>query len=169
MSSHLDFSLRLSTELKFLTTDPGVQSYFQYESSGQDEELKQFCIYGYLLPRTEPYKRGSYKVRIILPPQFPFISPMLDLLTYIYHPTVNDDVSKPAFCCRCCAFEFKPAFRIKGFIKYYVDVIDRPDLFYMNCTYNCKARELYDRNKVGYETKALEMVTDIRVHVQINQ
>jgi ubiquitin-protein ligase len=55
---------RVITELKILTMDPDVQSYFYYESSSADKESKCFIIYGYLLPRTEPYKSGAYKVRI---------------------------------------------------------------------------------------------------------
>ena len=101
---------RVMTELKILTRHLNVQSYFSYESSGPDQQSNCFCIYGYLLPRTEPYKYGAYRIRIVLSAEFPFRSPILQLLTYIYHSAINNDTSNPSFCIKCsdifCGFDF---------------------------------------------------------------
>ncbi|CAF3058095.1 unnamed protein product [Rotaria sp. Silwood2] len=158
MSAYSMFLKRLASELKDLTENPEVQSYFQYENSGNDEELKQFCIFGYLLPRTEPYKYGSYKVRIIVSSEFPFKTPSVQLLTYIYHPAVNDDVSKPYFCTACDCSEWMPSFRISRLIKYFVNVIDQPEANKTYCLMNAKAKELFDQNRAEYIEKALAMV-----------
>jgi len=151
-------NLRLLKELKILTEDANVRSYFHYESSELDEQSNRFCIYGYILPQSEPYNRGSYRVRITLPSEFPFKPPELELLTYIYHPAINKDNSKLTFCSACCTFQWEVAFRIRDFIKQYVDMIDRRDIVYTACTYNYEARELYNRNYVAYENKVLAMV-----------
>lgn len=156
------FINRLSMQLKMLTTDADVQSYFHYEGSKEDEDLKQFCIYGYLLPNSEPYKNGSYRVRIILSPEFPFKPPDLQLLTYIYHPAIQDDELQLSFCNTCCSFEFKPGIYIyiyiSDLIKHHVDVIDQRDFIYKTCTFNYNARELYNQDKVRYEEEVLKMV-----------
>jgi ubiquitin-protein ligase len=150
---------RVITELKILQTDSDVQSYFHYESSGKDEQLKQFCIYGYLLPRSEPYKNGSFKVRIPLPAEFPFRSPALELLTYIYHPAIDDDISRPAFCNKCPHVYWSVGSRISRWLEHYVNVIDQPDTTHgMYCVRNIAAEELYNQNKVEYVQKALAMI-----------
>jgi ubiquitin-protein ligase len=81
---------RLMKELELLTTDSNVQSYFHYENFSLDEESKNYYIYGYLLPRLEPHKYGSYKVCIIIRRDFPFHVPYVRLLTYFYHPVVSN-------------------------------------------------------------------------------
>jgi ubiquitin-protein ligase len=154
---------RLLKELKILTEDANVRSYFHYESSGQDERSNRFCIYGRILPRSEPYNRGSYRVRIVLSSAFPFALPELELLTYIYHPAINKNNSKLTFCSACCTFQWEAAFRIRDFIKQYVDMIDRRDIVYTACTYNYEARELYNRNYVAYENKVLAMVQEYSI------
>jgi ubiquitin-protein ligase len=151
---------RLSEELKILTEDADVRSYFHYESSGLDETSNKFCIYGYLLPQSEPYKRGSYRVRIVLPTGFPSEPPDLHLLTYIYHPAIQEDNSKLTFCNTCCSFKWRAGFRIRDLIKQYVYMIDRRDLVYTACTHNSEARELYKRDYVAYENKVLAMVQE---------
>jgi len=151
---------RLLMELKILKEDADVQSYFHYESSGLDKTSKKFCIYGYLLPQSEPYNRGSYRVRIVLPSNFPFEPPELELLTYIYHPVIKEDNSKLTFCSACCSFKWRPGFCIYDLIEQYVNMIDRRDLIYTACTYNHEARELRMRDYVQYENKVLAMVQE---------
>jgi ubiquitin-conjugating enzyme E2 D/E len=153
-------STRLLKELKILTEDAKVQSYFRFESSGQDAVSKKFCIYGYLLPRTEPYNHGAFKVRITLPEHFPYQPPELQLLTPIYHPAIQGDVSKPDFCCNCCSSTFGTGCGvIRDVIKFYVNIIDRPDHFHRICDYNPEARRLYQQNRARYEENAREMVS----------
>ena len=149
---------RVETELKILTINPDVQSYFYYESSGNDKQSKQFCIYGYLLPHREPYKHGSYKVRIILTKEFPFRSPILELLTYIYHPAIENNISTPRFC-KCSLAAWTVGVRISRWLEHYVNIIDRPDASpRMYCIRNEVAEKLYAEDKMKYEQKALTMV-----------
>jgi ubiquitin-conjugating enzyme E2 D/E len=150
---------RVLTELKILINHPDVRSYFYYESSGRDEESKRFCIYGYLLPRTELYKNGAYKVRITLPTEFPFRSPVLELLTYIYHPAVDNDISQPRFCNKCARVTWTLGTRISRWLEQYVNIIERPDVRHgMCCVGNTEAEELYHQNRDEYDKKALAMV-----------
>jgi ubiquitin-protein ligase len=161
------FSRRLLSELRILRENADVQSYFRFESSGQYEG--KFCIDGYLLPQSEPYRNGAFKVRITLTTYFPFQSPELQLLTPIYHPAVNEDMSRPEFCCKCCSFEdHRPTSRICDFIRSYVDVIDQPGRFCVCCDYNREARILYRENRTLYKARASEMVTRYAYPRQIN-
>jgi ubiquitin-protein ligase len=152
---------RLTTELKILTMDPDVQSYFYYENSGPDQELKCFVIYGYLLPRTKPYKYGAYRVRIIINSEFPFTPPVLDLLTCIYHPAINNDSLQPKFC-RCShRMVWTVGTRISQWIEQFVNIIDQPDTSYaygMYCISNPEAESLYLENREEYDRKAGAMV-----------
>jgi ubiquitin-protein ligase len=147
------------TELKILTMHPDVQSYFYYESSGIDKKTNKFHIYGYLLPRTEPYKYGAYRVCIILPTEFPFKPPILELLTYIYHPAIDNNISQPRFCKKCSCAIWSPGTRISQWLEQYVNIIEQPGA--PDCTYcirNFEAKNLYHQDRDQYEEKARAMV-----------
>jgi len=150
---------RLINELEILTTDPDVQSYFYYESSGIDKKTNKFSIYGYLLPRIEPYKHGAYKVCITLPAEFPFKRPILQLLTYIYHPAIDNNILQPRFCNKCYCVFWSPATRISQWLEHYVNIIERADASdYTYCVRNLEAKNLYLQNRDQYEEKARDMV-----------
>ena len=158
MSSQRPILKRILAEIKLLQTNAEVQSYFHYEKSENEENFKRFCIYGYLLPQTEPYKYGSYKVRITLPFEFPFKPPEMSLLTYIYHPAVTNDIHKPKFCTKCYNEQWQPCKRISQWIKCHIDVIDQPGDEKRYCLLYTEAYELYLNNLTEYNNKALEMV-----------
>jgi ubiquitin-protein ligase len=150
---------QLMTELKILIMHPDVQSYFYFESSGIDEKTNKFRIYGYLLPRTEPYKHGAYRVRITLPVEFPFKSPILELLTYIYHPAIDNDISQPRFCNKCSCATWSLGTHIGQWLEQYVKIIERPDAPHGTyCLRNPEAENLYHQNRDQYEQEALAMV-----------
>jgi ubiquitin-protein ligase len=145
-------------ELKILTENSDVKTYFQFQSSGNDKEVNRFCIYGYLLPRNKPYKHGSYKIRIILPLEFPLKSPQIQLLTYIYHPAIDKNISTPRFCTECCCGKWMPKNHINQWIERLVNVIDQPEASENYCVMNPAAKKLYARNTRRYGKKALAMV-----------
>ena len=147
---------RLLSELTILITNNDVQSYFRFESS--EPYGDKFSIIGYLLPQSEPYRNGEFRIRIIIPKEYPFESPKLQLLTFIYHPTVKDDISNPEFCPTCCCFRHRPISNISEFIKYYVDVIDGLYDGSMRCRNNLEACRLYHEDNPGYQAMAAEMV-----------
>lgn len=150
---------RVMTEIKILAIQSDVQSYFHYESSRRDKNSNNFCIYGYLLPRTEPYKHGAYKIRIILPIDFPYKKTILELLIYIYHPAIDNNILTPRFCNKCSGVRWKIGIHISDWLEQYVNIIERPDIRHgMFCIGNTEAEKLYDRNRVEYEQKALIMV-----------
>ncbi len=161
------FSRRLIKEMKILTENVDVQKYFRFESLKQDSG--KLCIYGYLLPQEEPYKNGAFKVRITLSTYFPCGPPELQLLTHLYHPAVNEDISKPEFCCTCCSVPFHiPTSYICDFIKYYIHIIDHPDSSCAGCTNNYEARRLYHEDKTRYIQRASERVTQYAYPREIN-
>ncbi|CAF1289734.1 unnamed protein product [Adineta steineri] len=139
--------------------DPDVASYFRYERSENDENLQQICIYGYLLPRTAPYKYGSYKVRITVPKEFPFRRPEMQLLTPIYHPAVKNNGSSSDYCSKCCKEQWSPATMFGRMIAFFVIAIDNPEDPECYCVMDPKAKQLYEQNRTEFEANALEMVT----------
>lgn len=146
------------TDIKRLTTDPYMQSYFHYESSGDEEKPYIFRLDGYLLPRTKPYKHGSVKVCIRFYPDHPFKTPDVQLLTYIYHPAVNNNVLRPVFCRECCCLKSLAIYTLNAFIHHLVCIIDDPDLLPVPCKWNSEARYLYNFNKGEYERKVSIMI-----------
>ena len=155
--SDVNPSKRLLMELKMLTTNLEVQSYFHYEGIENDKKLKRFVIYGYLLPRTEPYKYGSYKVRIELPVEFPFKNPKIYLLTYIYHPAIKESTDEQRFC-TCRYGQWNPFSHISQVIKHCINIIDRPENDNSYCVQHIEARQLYHENKIEYNQRAFDMV-----------
>lgn len=150
-------SKMLMRQLKELTQDPHVQSYFYYESSKEDHASKQFLISGYLLPQSEPYKYGSYKVLITIPADFPFRRPEMDLLTRIYHPAVNDSTRR-SYCSGCCNRQWSAALSISQMIELFVIAIDHPEDASTYCVMDHSAKRLFNQNRIQYEATALAMV-----------
>jgi hypothetical protein len=106
---------RLMTEINILTTHPDVQSYFHYDSSRNDKDL------------------GSFKVRILVPAEFSFRSLILELLTYIYHPAIDDNISGSEFCNKCPHVYWSVGSRISRWLKHPVNVIDHNQIRLMEC------------------------------------
>ncbi|CAF3867932.1 unnamed protein product [Adineta steineri] len=120
--------------------NPYVTSYFYYDGFKKDENDENIIIHGYLLPRTEPYKRGSYKVRITLCQKYPFKRPKMELLTIIYHPSVRINNQELLYCYGCCERLWMP-YETKCY-----------------CILNGEAMRLFGQDRSAYEAKALEMV-----------
>lgn len=158
MEQTLNLSKRLKHEMTSLTTNPRVQSYFQFESIEPGTDPNTFYIYGYLLPRIEPYKSGSFKVLITITSTFPFQPPNMNFLTKIYHPAIYDDVSKSEFHGGRCKTTWNPTTRIIDWLEQNVNIIDRPEDIQAYCLKNEQAKKLYDENKVEYNKKVLVMI-----------
>lgn len=160
MNTEVDPTKRILTEVYHLSQNSDVQSYFQYECSGTDVNSCDFRIYGYLLPRSEPYKHGSYKVCITLPAEFPLKSPDIQLLTYIYHPAIKGDASGPHISIKLKHNEWNPKKTIGEWLKTFVDMIDQPRV--NNDDYeilNQQAMDLYLHNRSKYNKMAMKMTS----------
>lgn len=164
-SSPLMTLKRIQKELPLLMADLEVSSYFLYESLEKvnNSPSEIYCIYGYLLPQTEPYKYGKFKVKIRLPSDYPFKPPQLLLLTRIFHPNIQTDTD-----CLSSQTEFQyfstlygnwsPAVTIAKWIKYHVDIIEHPMVNERSCPINGPAGNLYKQDREKYNKKVLELI-----------
>lgn len=49
-----------------------------------------FRWFALLMPTTPPYDQGAYNLQIDFPERYPFVPPILHILTKIYHPNINN-------------------------------------------------------------------------------
>lgn len=127
MASSSILNRRIQYEINKLTNDPDVKSYFHYEDLGYkgNDQNKIICIYGYILPQNFPYKYGSFKIKIKLPPEFPFRMPEIIFITPIYHlQTIRCGTELHGICCSECE-NWSPSKTLPQLIKTVVDRIDR--------------------------------------------
>jgi ubiquitin-protein ligase len=54
-----------------------------------DVSPKEHLIIGRILPKSDIFKEGAYKIEMKLPSDFPQNPPLVRFLTPIYHPNVN--------------------------------------------------------------------------------
>lgn len=43
-----------------------------------------------LMPYEPPYNKGAYKLDIVFPERYPFVPPILRVVTPVYHPNINE-------------------------------------------------------------------------------
>ncbi|CAF3033782.1 unnamed protein product [Rotaria sp. Silwood2] len=160
MVSPSNGSRRILSEINRLTNDPEVKSYFHYESSGYEnnDPSNRFVIYGYILPRTFPYKYGSFKVKIRLPDAFPFEMPEVVFVTQIYHlQTTHCGAELWGHCCVRCE-NWRPTTTVSELIKTVVDRIDQTDAAAVSNPRNFEAHSHYMRDNDDYWKTVMNMI-----------
>jgi hypothetical protein len=88
--------LRSNTTPKFiLDQTPFNEDGDEDESGGGAAAIsKDISIIGRILPDSEIYREGAYKIEMKLLPTYPFDPPEVRFLTPIYHPNVGQDGKK---------------------------------------------------------------------------
>lgn len=81
--------LRLKKELNNLTNDPGP-GISCWAIDDTLYELKALI----LGPEDSPYEQGMFTLSIAIPERYPFEPPRVRFDTPIYHPNIDQDVSR---------------------------------------------------------------------------
>lgn len=59
----------------------------QLLTAEKDNIFRWFAL---LMPSQPPYHMGAYNLQIDFPERYPFVPPILHILTKVYHPNIND-------------------------------------------------------------------------------
>ncbi|KAK4944295.1 hypothetical protein LTR66_014515 [Elasticomyces elasticus] len=106
-------------------------------------------------PEESVYAGGHFKLKLVLPTNYPFKPPVLSFETRIYHPNVTND-DKGSMCLGILrSDEWKPPNQIRAVLKMVRDILVTPDID--NAVEGAIA-ELYKSNRKWYDKQAKEWV-----------
>ncbi|KAK4991089.1 hypothetical protein LTR50_002019 [Elasticomyces elasticus] len=143
---------RIAKELADITTNPpeGTKVKLADESN--------IFIWEVLLdgPEESVYAQGGhFKLKLVLPTNYPFKPPVLSFETKIFHPNVTND-DKGSMCLGILrSDEWKPPNQIRAVLKMVRDILVTPDID--NAVEGAIA-ELYKSNRKWYDKQAKEWV-----------
>ncbi|CAF0980484.1 unnamed protein product [Didymodactylos carnosus] len=146
---------RITTEIRKLEA---VSSIFLIETTPVTQQEDK--ITGRVLPNSEPYSEGEYRIEINLPPDYPFKAPEVRFLTEIYHPDVELPDGK--ICLELLSVEkWLATTSVVDIVKAVVDMIDKPKLD--NPLNTVMALE-YKNNPAQFREKAAEYIKKYALH-----
>ncbi|CAF3942985.1 unnamed protein product [Rotaria sp. Silwood1] len=124
------------TRLKLLTK-PDASVKFILEKSPFDDEQDEECpqardeylIIGRVLPKSDIFKEGSYRIEMKLTAKYPMEPPEVRFLTPIYHPNIASDGK---FCYQLLnnASKWKNGTTLVEAVQTVVKHVDNPDADY---------------------------------------
>ncbi|KII60253.1 Ubiquitin-conjugating enzyme E2 L3 [Thelohanellus kitauei] len=114
-------SRRLKKDLEELAKDP-ISKNVKVKAS--DDNMYHWCLE--INPRSEPFRKYKFIVRMIFPTEYPFKPPKLCFETPIYHPNVNE---QGHFCLdSILPDQWKPATPAKRILTELLELIDSETL-----------------------------------------
>lgn len=119
---------------------------------GDTDKSQQEFFVKFLGPPDSPYEGGQWKLRVVLPENYPYKSPSIGFTNRIYHPNV-DEVSG-SVCLDVINQTWSPMFELKNVFETFLPQL----LLYPNPTdpLNPQAAELMIRNPDKYNEKVRE-------------
>ncbi|KAJ1309679.1 hypothetical protein OPQ81_006443 [Rhizoctonia solani] len=70
-----------------------------------------------------PYKKGTFKFKVELPPEYPFKAPIVTFQTKIYHPGINEEGQ---ICLPLLRDEWKPATSMSTVLSTILEKVNNP-------------------------------------------
>ncbi|CAF1187346.1 unnamed protein product [Rotaria sp. Silwood1] len=149
------------TRLKLLTK-PDAPVKFILEKTPFDDEEDEECpkvrdeylISGRILPNSNIFKDGAYRIEMKLIPRYPIEPPEVRFLTRIYHPNIASDGK---FCYQLLnnASKWTKGTTLAAAVQTVVKYVDNPDADY---AVNYEIGKEYMENRPEFNRKASEMV-----------
>lgn len=93
-----------------ISVDPNEDNYFEWNC------ILRGAVEG-------PYKGGTFRFKLTLPPSFPFKAPSVVFQTKIYHPGVNDEGQ---ICVPILRDEWKPSIKLSTVLGVIQEKVNNP-------------------------------------------
>ncbi|CAK9299343.1 unnamed protein product [Gordionus sp. m RMFG-2023] len=115
-------SRRLGKELIDLKNSSDIRKIF-HDIQVDDNNILVWR--GLVSPRNPPYNKGSFKIEINFPAEYPFKPPKINFKTKIYHPNIDE---KGQVCLPIISAEnWKPATKADQVVQSLVTLIEEPE------------------------------------------
>mmetsp|Transcript_9108 Transcript_9108/g.10122 ORF Transcript_9108/g.10122 Transcript_9108/m.10122 type:complete len:191 (+) Transcript_9108:112-684(+) len=124
-----------------------------YEVDVEGDQYTTLTVY-FPGPADSPYDGGVWRVRVNIPPAYPYKSPSIGFLNRIYHPNVDE--TSGSVCLDVINQTWSPMFDLVNIFDVFLPQL----LLYPNASdpLNGDAAALYMRSQEAYQRKVLDYV-----------
>eukprot|EP01088_Endostelium_zonatum_P014875 TRINITY_DN341_c0_g1_i1.p1 TRINITY_DN341_c0_g1~~TRINITY_DN341_c0_g1_i1.p1 ORF type:complete len:192 (-),score=39.72 TRINITY_DN341_c0_g1_i1:166-741(-) len=124
-----------------------------YEVSMNGDSITEFHV-KFKGPKDSPYEKGVWRVRVELPPTYPYKSPSIGFSNKIYHPNVDE--GSGSVCLDVINQTWSPMFDLKNIFEVFLPQL----LLYPNPTdpLNSEAASLMLKDEEGFKNKVRDYV-----------
>jgi len=153
LSLYSAFFVRMSSPNKRRETDLMKLMMSNFQVTMSNDSVNEFVV-KFCGPKDSPYEGGSWKVRVELPPTYPYKSPSIGFVNKIFHPNV--DFASGSVCLDVINQTWSPMFDLINVFESFLPQL----LLYPNPTdpLNGEAAALLLKEPERYKERVKELV-----------